>query len=56
MSEREGTDRSPEEVPIGQRLYDSPFLLLVAGLLVMIVCFTAWGLWEVASLPQATLP
>ena len=46
----------PEEVPLGQRLYDSPFLLLIAGLLVMIVCFTGWGLWEVLSLPPATLP
>ena len=44
------------EVPLGQRLYDSPFLLLVAGLLVMVVCFTAWGLWEVMTLPPATLP
>jgi len=56
MAEREGTDRDIEEVPLGQRFYDSPFLLLVLGLLVMIVCFTAWGLWEITSLPQATLP
>lgn len=57
MSEHDGPpDPSPEDLPLGQRLYDRPFLLLVAGILVMIVCFTAWGIWEVMSLPPATLP
>lgn len=42
--------------PLGQRLYDSPFLLLVAGLVIMLVFFTAWGLVEVASLETAPLP
>jgi hypothetical protein len=45
-----------EELPLGQRLYDNPFLLLVLGLVIMLVFFTLWGLWEVMSLPQATLP
>lgn len=44
------------EVPLGQRLYDRPFLLLVAGIVVMVVSFTAWGLWEIATLPSAPLP
>lgn len=43
-------------VPLGQRLYDSPFLLLFAGLVIMLVFFTAWGLWEVLSLQPAPLP
>ncbi|HSR42028.1 MAG TPA: hypothetical protein VLL48_07650 [Longimicrobiales bacterium] len=56
------TDRAPSqdpsdpEIPLGQRFYDSPFLLLFLGLLVMGVCFTAWGLWEVLTLPPAPLP
>lgn len=45
-----------EKPPLGQRLYDNVFLLLVAGLLVMVVFYTAWGLWEVLSLPKAPLP
>lgn len=51
-------DPSPpaEPVPLGQRLYDNPFLLLAAGLVVMVVFYTLWGLVEVLSLPQATLP
>ena len=45
-----------EAIPLGQRLFDNMFLLLAAGLVVMLVIYTAWGLWEILSLPQATLP
>ena len=51
--------RDPEQdepVPLGQRLFDNVFLLLALGLLVMLVVFTAWGLWEIRTLPTATLP
>ena len=48
--------RTDETVPLGQRLFDRPFLLLVAGLAVMGVVYTLWGLWEILSLPQAPLP
>jgi len=54
QSEHSGSP--PEDTPLGQRLFDNPFLLLAAGLLVMVVFYTLWGLWEVLSLPQATLP
>lgn len=46
----------PESVPLLQRLYDSPFLLLVAGMAVMALFYTLWGLWEILTLPQAPLP
>jgi hypothetical protein len=42
--------------PIGQRLYDNVYLLLAAGLLIMLVLYTGWGLWEILSLPDAPLP
>jgi hypothetical protein len=42
--------------PLGQRLLDHPFLLLIAGLLVMFGFYTIWGLIEILSLPKATLP
>ena len=45
-----------DEVPLGQRLLDRPFLLLVAGLVVMFGFYTLWGLYEILSLPTATLP
>ncbi len=46
----------PEEIPLGQRLLDSPFLLLVACMVVMFVFFTGWGLVEIFTLPEAPLP
>lgn len=49
-------DGRPEEIPLGQKLYDSPFILLIAGILIMFICFTGWGLWEILSLPPAPLP
>lgn len=45
-----------EEIPLGQRLFDSPFLLLVAGLVIMLLVYTGWGLVEILTMPQATLP
>jgi hypothetical protein len=45
-----------EAVPLGQRLFDNVFLLLAAGLFVMLLLYTGWGLWEILSLPPATLP
>lgn len=45
-----------EEIPLGQRLFDSPFLLLGAGLVVMFGFYTIWGLIEIMSLTKAPLP
>jgi hypothetical protein len=45
-----------ESIPLGQRILDQPFLLLAAGLIVMFGFYTIWGIVEVMSLPQATLP
>ena len=49
-------DASAEPVPLGQRLFDNVFLLLGLGLLIMLVIFTGWGLWEILTMPPATLP
>jgi len=57
MSQPNSSDAAPPpRIPFGQRLYDSPFLLLVLGIAVMAIVFTGWGLWEVLTLPQAELP
>ena len=47
---------SDQRAPLGQRLLDHPFLLLLAGLVVMGGVYTIWGLYEILSLPTATLP
>jgi len=44
------------DVPLGQRLFDRPFLLLLAGLLVMFLFYTAWGLFEIMTLSPGELP
>lgn len=51
----ESTER-PEAIPLGQRLYDRPFLLLAAGIVVVVTLYTGWGLWEILSLTPAPLP
>jgi hypothetical protein len=52
-----GTPQEPDpEIPLGQRLFDQPFLLLAACIVVMFVFYTGWGLVELASLPEAPLP
>lgn len=45
-----------EPVPLGQRLFERPFLLLAAGLLVIFLFYTGWGLFEILTLPAGTLP
>ena len=45
-----------ERIPLGQRVFDNMYLLLVLGVAVMLVIFTGWGLWEIVSMPQGTLP
>lgn len=47
---------TPEEIPLGQRLYDNWLLLMVAGIVIMAVIYTGWGMWEIANLPTSTLP
>ena len=47
---------SQERVPLFQRLFDNVFLLLALGMLIMLVVFTGWGVWEIVTLPPATLP
>jgi len=48
--------QAPDEVPRGQKLFDNWLLLMIAGILIMAVIYTGWGLWEIATMPEATLP
>ena len=45
-----------DRVPLGQRLFDNVFLLLAAGIVIMLLFYTGWGLWEITSLPTGSLP
>lgn len=44
------------EIPLGQRFFDNWALLMVLGIVIMLVIYTGWGLWEVMTMPKATLP
>ncbi|MGK2961257.1 MAG: hypothetical protein ACSLFK_03805 [Gemmatimonadaceae bacterium] len=57
MTQPDGKDADGgERVPLGQRVFDNMYLLLVLGVAVMLIIFTGWGLWEIVSMPQGTLP
>ena len=51
-----GPDVGESELPLGQRLFDNVFLLLAAGIVVVAIFYTGWGLWEILTLPAAPLP
>jgi len=40
-------------VPWMQQLLDNPFLLLFLGVFVPMVIYTAWGVWDILTLPLA---
>jgi len=46
----------PKKKPLGQRFLDNIWLLLALGLLVPIVSYTIWGLIELLTMGDATLP
>lgn len=49
-------EADPEQLPLGQRIFDNMYLLLILGVVIMLVVFTGWGLWEIVSMPKGTLP
>ncbi len=50
------TPQPEERPPLGQRFFDNILLLLALGTLIMFVVYTGWGMWEILTLPKATLP
>jgi hypothetical protein len=50
------SEPDPTEIPLGQRLFDNWLLLMIAGIVIMAVIYTGWGLWEIFSMPIAELP
>ena len=48
-----GVEETP---PFLQRLFDRPFVLLAAGMVVMFLFYTGWGMVEILGLPPSKLP
>lgn len=42
-----------EPVPMMQKLLDNPFLLLFIGVMVPMVLYTAWGVYDILTIPLA---
>jgi hypothetical protein len=53
---RSGSDADAEPLPLAQRLYDNWPLLMAAGIAIMALIYTGWGLWEIVTMPAARLP
>lgn len=54
--EEDVREQRDPEIPLMQRLFDRPFLLLILGVSVVGVFYTLWGIIEIFTMPQATLP
>jgi hypothetical protein len=46
----------PEKRHPWQRILDNPWLLLLLGVLLPFLSYTAWGWIELFTIPKATLP
>lgn len=49
-------DLKNKDIPAFQKLFDRPFLWLIVGFITMAVFYTIWGIYEIYTLPMATLP
>jgi hypothetical protein len=47
------TDDATAPVPWMQQLLDNPFLLLFLGVMVPMVVYTVWGVFDILTLPLA---
>lgn len=45
-----------QNIPLAQRLFDNWGLLMIAGIVIMVVVYTGWGLFEILTMPPADLP
>jgi len=46
-------DREDEPVPMMQQLLDNPFILLFLGVMIPMVLYTAWGVFDILTVPLA---
>ena len=46
-------DPQDEPVPMMQQLLDNPFLLLFLGVMIPMVLYTVWGVFDILTVPLA---
>lgn len=42
-----------EPVPMMQKLLDNPFLLLFLGVMIPMIVYSAWGVYDILTIPVA---
>ncbi|HQW82686.1 MAG: hypothetical protein IPF83_10005 [Rhodanobacteraceae bacterium] len=42
-----------EPIPMMQKLLDNPFILLFIGVMVPMVVYSAWGVYDILTIPLA---
>jgi hypothetical protein len=47
------SDNDKAPVPWMQQLLDNPFLLLFLGVMVPMIVYTVWGVFDILTLPMA---
>jgi len=52
----ESPDEQGGKVHPLQKLMDNPWILLVLGLVIPILSYTVWGIYETLTIPPALLP
>ncbi|HHQ42623.1 MAG TPA: hypothetical protein ENK20_10100 [Chromatiales bacterium] len=51
--EAQPTDPFGPDIPVMQRILDSPFLLLFLGIAIPTVLYLIWGIMEIVTIPIA---
>ena len=52
----EGSDATDQSLHWIQKFYDNPWILLILGILIPFLSYTAWGWIELAMIEPAALP
>ncbi len=53
MNEISQSEEDNEPVPLMQQLLDNPFLLLFLGVMIPMVVYVVWGVYDILTVPLA---
>ena len=53
MNEISQSNEDIEPIPLTQQLLDNPFLLLFLGVMIPMVVYVVWGVYDILTVPLA---
>ena len=53
MNEINQSNEDNEPIPLMQQLLDNPFLLLFLGVMIPMVVYVVWGVYDILTVPLA---